>query len=290
MSVKRIHLDQKSLIQVPHTFQFNDLNPTLKTGYNLKRGIEKRSSKNMIRGTTVTRWLFSTDVDDTILGDDDSLAILAAELKTKRERVILTLNSSRPCASVRKSMQENPLLPEPDFLVGALGTEIEIGGKGQRLEEYTDTLSSKWDRGEIEALMNRLQLQAHPAEFQTPHKASYSIKNNEQYKQVQALLEDSGIESKVIHSGHTNLDFIPKNAGKGAAIQYLRSLLNIDLTRIVVAGDSLNDIDMFKLPNKVIIVANAEAEIKSLMGDNIYHAQSRFAAGVLEGLRFWRVL
>jgi sucrose-6-phosphatase len=101
----------------------------------------------MNMGTTVSRWLFSTDVDDTILGDDDSLAILAADLKTKRERVILTLNSSRPCASVRKSMQENPLLPEPDFLVGALGTEIEIGGKSQRLEEYTDTLNSKWDRG-----------------------------------------------------------------------------------------------------------------------------------------------
>jgi HAD superfamily hydrolase (TIGR01484 family) len=144
--------------------------------------------------------------------------------------------------------------------------------------------------GEIEALMERLQLQAHPAEFQTPHKASYSIKNNEQYKQVQALLEDAGIDAKVIYSGHTNLDFIPKNAGKGTAIQYLRSILNIDSTRIVVAGDSLNDIDMFKFPNKVIIVANAEAEIKSLKGDHIYQAQSRFAAGVLEGLRFWGVL
>jgi sucrose-6F-phosphate phosphohydrolase len=239
---------------------------------------------------TVSRWLFSTDVDDTILGDDDSLAILAADLKTKRERVILTLNSSRPCASVRKSMQENPLLPEPDFLVGALGTEIEMGGKSQRLEEYTDTLNSKWDRRGIEALMERLQLQAHPAEFQTPHKVSYSIKNNEQYKQVQALLEDAGIDAKVIYSGRTNLDFIPKNAGKGTAIQYLRSILNIDSTRIVVAGDSLNDIDMFKFPNKVIIVANAEAEIKSLKGDHIYQAQSRFAAGVLEGLRFWGVL
>jgi sucrose-6F-phosphate phosphohydrolase len=244
----------------------------------------------MNMGTTVSRWLFSTDVDDTILGDDDSLAILAADLKTKRERVILTLNSSRPCASVRKSMQENPLLPEPDFLVGALGTEIEMGGKSQRLEEYTDTLNSKWDRRGIEALMERLQLQAHPAEFQTPHKVSYSIKNNEQYKQVQALLEDAGIDAKVIYSGRTNLDFIPKNAGKGTAIQYLRSILNIDSTRIVVAGDSLNDIDMFKFPNKVIIVANAEAEIKSLKGDHIYQAQSRFAAGVLEGLRFWGVL
>jgi sucrose-6F-phosphate phosphohydrolase len=244
----------------------------------------------MNRGTTVSRWLFSTDVDDTILGDDDSLAILAADLKTKREQVILTLNSSRPCASVRKSMQENPLLPEPDFLVGALGTEIEIGGKGQRLEEYTATLNSKWDRGDIEALMNRLQLQAHPAEFQTPHKASYSINNKEQYTQAQSLLEDAGIDVKIIHSGHTNLDFIPTNAGKGAAIQYLRSILDIDSTRIVVSGDSLNDVDMFKLPNKVIIVANADAEIKSLMGDHIYHAQSRFAAGVLEGLRFWGVL
>jgi sucrose-6-phosphatase len=244
----------------------------------------------MNRGTTVSRWLFSTDVDDTILGDDDSLAVLTDELKTIQARVVLALNSSRPCASVSRSMRENPLFPEPDFLVCALGTEIEIGIKGQRLEEYTDMLNSKWDRGAIEALMNRLQLQAHPDEFQTPHKASYSVKNNEQYNQVKALLEDAGIDAKVIYSGRTNLDLIPKNAGKGAAIQYLRSILNIDSTRIVVAGDSLNDIDMFKLPNKVIIVANAEAEVKSLLGEHIYHAQTRFAAGVLEGLRFWGVL
>lgn len=243
----------------------------------------------MTGNSIVSHWLFVTDVDDTLVGDDDSLANLASALKLKREEVLLAFNSSRPCASVRKTIQDNPLVPEPDFLAGALGTEIELQD-GQPLEEYSSVFNVGWDREAVAVLMEQIGLRAHPDEFQTPYKASYSILRQEQYHEALDLLANNGIEVKVIYSGHTNLDLIPKNAGKGAAIQYLLRRLDIQPERVVAAGDSKNDLDMFGSPNRVIIVGNAEADIKSLKGEHIYQARAGYAAGVLEGLHFWGVL
>jgi sucrose-6-phosphatase len=243
----------------------------------------------MSRNSTVSRWLFVTDVDDTLVGDDDSLANLASELELKREEIIFTFNSSRPCASVRRTIQDNTLIPLPDFLIGALGTEIE-NHEGQLLEGYSERLDSGWDRQRIATLMEQIGFQAHPDEFQTPFKASYSIKGPDQYQDALDLLSDKGMDVKVIFSGRSNLDFIPKTAGKGAAIQYLRDTLDVSPDRVVTAGDSRNDLDMFAYPNKVIVVSNAETEIRSLRGEHIFQARAPYAAGVLEGLHFWGVL
>jgi hydroxymethylpyrimidine pyrophosphatase-like HAD family hydrolase len=64
---------------------------------------------------------------------------------------------------------------------------------------------------------------------------------------------------------------------------------------VVVSGDSGNDVEMFVPPRdgspyRGIVVGNADADLKRLKGEHIYHAQAACAAGVLEGLRFWSVL
>ena len=235
-------------------------------------------------------WLLVSDVDDTLLGDNVALTTFAQELQVKRDTIIFALNSSRPCASLRRSIRDNPLIPAPDFLTGALGTEIESDDNGQLIQEYTATINSEWDRDHIAALMTKLGLEAHPDEFQTPFKASYTVKGQEQYQQVIQHLSRQNLDVKVIFSGNTNLDIIPRQAGKGTAIEFLRKNMGIDQHRVITAGDSANDLDMFVPPNKAIIVANAEAAIRALKGEHIYQAKSKYAAGLLEGLRYWGVI
>jgi len=237
-----------------------------------------------------TSWLLVSDVDDTLLGDDVALTTFAQGLQAKREAIIFALNSSRPCASLRRSIRNNPRIPAPDFLIGALGTEIESGGTGLSIQEYTATLNSEWDRDQIAALMTKLGLEAHPDEFQTPFKASYTVKGNQQYQQVFQHLSRQNFNVKVIFSGNTNLDIIPYRAGKGSAIEFLRTTMGIDQDKVVTAGDSANDLDMFVPPNKAIIVANAEKALRALAGEHIFQAKSEYAAGLLEGLRYWGVI
>lgn len=235
-------------------------------------------------------WLLVSDVDDTLLGEDSALSTFGKALQIERHRIIFTLNSSRPCASLRHTIQKNPLIPRPDYLIGALGTEIETSTTGQLIKEYASTIKSGWERDQVATLMNKLKLQAHPDDFQTPFKASYSVDGEEHYQNVLKQLDRHNLKVKVIFSGGVNLDIIPLMAGKGAAIQYMQAMLGIKDHQVVTAGDSANDLDMFNPPNKGIIVANAEAALRSLQGEHIYHAKLRYAAGLLEGLHYWGVL
>ena len=236
------------------------------------------------------RWLFVSDVDDTLLGNDAALAELMAALQAAGKRVITAYNSSRPCASLRQSLAAVPQLSPPDYLIGGLGTEIQAGASGKMLTGYTKFLGQNWHRPYIVALMDELGLIAHPAEYQTPLKASFDVTDAGLVVQVKARLELAGLQAKVIFSGGKNLDLVPETAGKGGVIDYLRRTLNIPPDRVVVAGDSGNDVEMFVAPYRGIVVGNADPDLRWLNGEYIYHAQTAYAAGVLEGLRFWEVL
>ena len=240
------------------------------------------------------RWLFVSDVDDTLLGDDIALNELMAALTAASERVITAYNSSRPCASLRQSLAANPQLKPPHYLIGGLGTEIEEGNSDRPLTGYTEYLGQNWQRDRIVKLIDQLGLTPHADEYQTPLKASYDVPGSEMAINVQQQLAAAGLPAKIIFSGGKNLDLIPEPAGKGGVIDYLRRQLNIPPEQVVVAGDSGNDIEMFKPPHggpyRGIVVGNADSDLQQLKGKHIYHAQSACAAGVLEGLRFWQVL
>lgn len=238
-------------------------------------------------------WLFVSDVDDTLVGDEAALISLAAVLEAARPSLTLVYNSSRPCASVRQTLANIPHLPTPDYLVGALGTEIEEGLSGKRLEAYSrHLLDSGWDRARVAAVAEPLAIAPHPEAFQTPFKASYDVAGEEAYREIVAKLEEARLPVKTIFSIGKNMDIIPQTAGKGQAIHYLHAILNINPQQVVVAGDSANDLDMFVPPFKGIVVGNAEAVLRELANehDNIYQARATHAAGVLEGLRYWGVV
>jgi sucrose-6F-phosphate phosphohydrolase len=235
-------------------------------------------------------WLFVSDVDDTLLGDDEALSQLAAQLDRVRDHMIIALNSSRPCASLRQSLAAQPQLPRPDYLIGALGTQIEAARSNQPLIEYEQRLQADWDRDRIAARMERFGFEPHAAEYQTTFKISYNVPGEENYRRVLSELETLHLPLKVIYSSNVNLDIIPRAADKGQAADFLRQHLSLSTDRVVVAGDSANDRDMFTSHFKGIVVANADAVLRALDGPTIYHARASHATGVREGLQYWGVI
>jgi sucrose-6F-phosphate phosphohydrolase len=240
--------------------------------------------------TRIERWLLVSDVDDTLLGDDEALARLNQAIDQTTSQLILVYNSSRPCASLRASLAEHPHLRTPHYLIGALGTEIETGSTGQAITEYHLQRALGWNREQIHAMMMYIGLEPHPAEYQTPLKASFNAPDPEILLDVRQRLKDAGLEAQLIFSGGKNLDIIPTQAGKGAAIDFLHNWLDVPASRVLVAGDSGNDLDMFRPDFRGIVVGNADHELKALTGEHIYHAQATHASGVLEGLVYWGVI
>jgi sucrose-6F-phosphate phosphohydrolase len=233
------------------------------------------------------RFLFVSDMDDTMLGDDAALGRLAEALMEIRGQIVIAYNSSRPCASLKETLAQNNNLPKPDYLIGALGTEIEDFPAGGRIDAYSRNLKAGWQRDKVAALMEQLGFAAHADEFQTEFKASYHAPGDAQFQRVLDHLREAGLNAKVIFSGNKNLDIIPPGADKGKAVIFLHRMLGFHPEQVIVAGDSANDREMFLHTFKGIIVGNADEALQSLSSPNIHHAQSACAAGVLEGLRHW---
>jgi sucrose-6F-phosphate phosphohydrolase len=235
-------------------------------------------------------WLLVSDVDDTLTGDAMALKQLAESLFDEPRNVVIAFNSSRPCASVRASLDRDLGLPVPDFLIGALGTEIEDGHTGQRLDAYTSHLATHWQREAIDRLAQSLGFKPHADEFQTPLKASYDVGGASDYRRFLEQMQALGLSAKVVFSNRIKLDIVPETAGKGSAVRFLANWLGVSLDQVVVAGDSGNDIDMFMEPFRGIVVGNADDDLRALEGDHIYLATRDHAAGVLQGLQYWGIL
>jgi HAD superfamily hydrolase (TIGR01484 family) len=99
-----------------------------------------------------------------------------------------------------------------------------------------------------------------------------------------------GAGYQVVYSSSMHLDIIPAVAGKGNAIRFVLEQFELPANNVIVAGDSGNDRSMFESFRRGIIVANAQPELKEVAtADDTEHylAQAPYAAGVLEGLRYF---
>lgn len=235
-------------------------------------------------------WLFVFDVDDTLTGDDQGLTRLGDALTTIHDRWQLVLNSSRPCASIRRTLRQKPQFPRSDWIIGALGTEIEhFDLPCKPLSEHQQRFEDGWDADQVDQLAAKFDLEAHSPEYLTPYKRSFYTREAVEPIWVYAALKAARLRVRHIYSAGGNLDIIPETAGKAHAIHYLIGHLKIRPEQVITAGDSENDLDMFAAPFRCITVGNAVSALRALQGEHIYHAEAHHAAGVLEGLRWWGV-
>ncbi|MEM1107797.1 MAG: HAD-IIB family hydrolase [Planctomycetota bacterium] len=236
-----------------------------------------------------SRWLLISDVDDTLTGDDDALSRFTDAIATRRPRLRVALNSSRPAASVDATLAEVfPAGFRPDAVITAMGTQIRVAG------EWVDAWTKRfegWPRDEIDKVVVSLGHRAHDAEYQTPHKASFAVPRGEAQEQVKAELDRRGLPCRIIASGSDDLDILPPGGGKDEATLFLAQHLGVDpASRLVVAGDSANDLAMFNVSHRCVAVGNARGELLDAMpAAYSYHAPAKHAAGVLEGLEHFGV-
>lgn len=87
-------------------------------------------------------------------------------------------------------------------------------------------------------------------------------------------------------------DVVPASPGKGWPLKWLCQRLGISLDQVLVAGDSGNDADMFRLPGvNGILVGNALAELSgAVSATNMFRASREMADGVMEGLRHFGII
>jgi len=240
-------------------------------------------------------FLFVTDLDNTLVGDDTALRSLNQKLADHRQQYNskIVYATGRSLYLYRLLAEAKSLLP-PDALITAVGTEMYFDQQQSEYDpEWAEILSQGWDRSAIMAIASQFEhLQSQPNSEQNPYKISYYLAEavaSETLEKLSASLNKEGFEIKLIYSAGQDLDLLPKNGDKGLAVQFLRRKWNIAPEKTIVCGDSGNDISMFEGQEKGLIVANAKPELLQWYhannSDSNYLAKSNCAGGIIEGLQ-----
>lgn len=246
-------------------------------------------------------YLFVTDLDNTLVGDDEALkelnTILSQHRKDYGTKIVYATGRSRFLYSQLTTERE---MLAPDALICSVGTEIYFNPDEDILDpEWADILSAGWNREEVIATAAHFSdLTPQQESEQGRFKVSYDLSEEvavELIPRLKSALAEKGLETKIIFSGGENLDILPKNADKGLAVQHLRSTWDMNGTQTLVCGDSGNDIALFSVKDaNGIIVGNALSELRQWYQENktdkLYSAQACCAGGILEGLKHFNFL
>ena len=244
--------------------------------------------KNTRTDTILPRMVVS-DLDGTLLGHPEATARFIrwwSQWKTPRR---LVYASGRFFGSVVASIEETGI-PAPDAIISDVGTDVRLYPSGASMIDWISRWWPTWQIDDVQAVLDsELKLEPQPSQFQSAYKRSYYVRNAQPgwLHKTQLRLRERRVAAELIYSSNRDLDVLPAGANKGTAVEFLAQKWKVPRTRVLVAGDSGNDLSMFLQGFRGIVVGNAQAELAGLFGPNIYRSPHPYADGVIDGLDFW---
>ncbi|MBW4614749.1 MAG: sucrose-phosphate phosphatase [Desmonostoc vinosum HA7617-LM4] len=245
-------------------------------------------------------FLFVTDLDHTLVGDDQALIELNQHLSEHRQEYgtkIVYATGRSPVLYQELQVEKN--LIQPDALVLSVGTEIYFDGTDVPDADWSEILSPGWSRDSVLSITSKYsELILQPDSEQRSFKVSFFLQQaaaEDILPQLEAELLKYKLNIKLIYSSGIDLDIVPLSSDKGQAMQFLRQKWKFAAQQTVVCGDSGNDIALFAVGNeRGIIVGNARKELlewhDEYPADHRYLAKDFCAGGIIEGLKYFGFL
>lgn len=241
---------------------------------------------------TKVRRLLITDIDNTLVGDDDAMAELLGILARNRDKVSWGVATGRCLNRALEALAESEV-PAPDIIISSVGTEIYYGPEFKADRGWSQHLAYKWEPELIRSALGELDfLYTQDEEEQRAFKISYLMKDDQEYlARVHQVLQDLGLSYNLVFSNSQFLDIIPYRASKGKAVRYLSYKWELPLKSIMVCGDSGNDEEMLRGVTCGVIVGNYSKELEHLRGmRRMFFSRKEYAGGIIDGLNHYRFL
>ncbi|MFN7989270.1 MAG: HAD-IIB family hydrolase [Thermoanaerobaculia bacterium] len=236
-------------------------------------------------------FLLVTDIDDTLVGDEEALERLLAWRKANAPRVAFGVATGRSFPRTLEILSAWKV-PLPDVLVTAVGTEIRFASDLKPDRAWESHIRHGWRRDEVvRALSSAAGLKKQPEANDGPYKASWDVVpgRSVDLDAIRRQLRSRGLAARLVFSQGKFLDVLPVRASKGLAVRFLALRLGLPLESFLVAGDSGNDLEMLVGDTMAVVVGNHKPELEELRGrDRVYFASAPFAGGILEGIASYR--
>jgi sucrose-phosphate synthase len=238
--------------------------------------------------------LLITDIDNTLIGDEESLEDLKQVLEVNKETFGFGVATGRYLESAVEVLKENGI-ETIDVIISSVGTEIYYGMGDFPDKGWASNLRSKWKPERIRLALAKLPFlylqedQKTQREFKVSYDLDEETPPEEAIPAIHQALTEAKANYNLVFSHGTYVDILPSRASKGKAIRYLSTKWKIPVENIATAGDSGNDRDMLVGKTAGIVVANRDPELEGLRraSGRIYFSEQGYAAGILEGLNYY---
>jgi len=254
--------------------------------------VEKEVQSIGKRFDTIEQLLIS-DIDDTLLGNNEKLPALLEYIERSRGRLGFGVATGRDRDSAMAILEENGV-KNVDIVIASVGTEIYYNELKVFDKGWMSRIRKNWKAEKVKAALETLpflRLQENPA-AQRDYKTSYTVERSISPEEALPLVHNELAKWKLaynlVFSHGVFLDILPYRASKGHAIRYISRKWKIPMQHIYTAGNSGNDWDMLYGRMLGIVVGNYEPELEELRKySQVYFSREDHAAGVLEGLKYW---
>ncbi len=256
---------------------------------------EKPSSfSNVGRKLLNMKKLIVSDIDHTLLGDDNSLVEFNKVINEVSSEIGFAVATGRTVDSAFKVLEEHNVM-HPIVIISSVGSEIYYNYKGELIysKGWKAHINHQWNKGKIHHLLKEFNfLQLQEEDSQREFKISYyTFEDYGNLEKVKDILIKNKIKANIIFSHGQYLDILPYRASKGKAIRYLSYRWNIPYENILVAGDSGNDEEMLKGELLGVVVGNYSHELDSLReSKRVYFSNKNYAGGIIDGINYYKFL
>lgn len=226
-----------------------------------------------------------TDLDGTLLGGTPDDRRRLRDALARHPEVTTVFATGRGLASIREVLQD-PLVPRPRWIIADVGATVIDGTDLTPVDTVQDQLRTGWPGPErIRAALRRFPELAYQHGVSQDGRCSYHLPPNGLTPELTAAVEALGCTWE--YSADRYFDVLPPGASKGNALRALAGKLGWQPDGILVAGDSLNDLSLFRTGAHAVVVAGAEPALLTALADDprVQHPGRPGAAGIHAALR-----
>ena len=233
---------------------------------------------------TAPRLILATDLDGTFLGGSEAQRRRLYREISSRPDALLVFVTGRDLDFIRALIAE-PGMPRPHYIIGDVGTTVVDGSDFAPVSPVQDEIARRWNgagRRVIDMLADEPGLRLQPTPFR--YRVSYYYEPRTLRPETVARIEAAGFDCLL--SAETFLDVLPRGVAKGPTLLRLLETLGLPADRVLVAGDTLNDLSLFATGLKGVAVGNSEPKlIDAIAGyDWVFRSAQPGAAGISEAL------
>lgn len=229
--------------------------------------------------------VLATDLDGTFLGGTDAERRALYGAIAARDDVLLIFVTGRDVDFIRALIAQ-PGMPTPRYIVGDVGTSVyDVAADFAPVADLEADIVARWNGANdrvLALLRDEPGLELQPTPFR--HRVSYYYSPDTLRPETVRKVEDAGFDC--LTSADLYFDVLPRGIAKGPTLRRMVAALGLPEDRVLVAGDTMNDLSMFHTGFKGVAVGNSEARLVEALpdGPQIYRSTGHGAAGVLEAI------